>query len=62
MLRWLPVGTHDWRKFVKPSELAAALRRHGLAFTDLGGLVYDPLRGTWSLSRDLDVNYMAFAR
>ena len=62
VLRWLPAGTHDWRKFVKPSELAAALRRCRLAFTDLSGLAYDPLRGTWQLSRDLDVNYMGFAR
>ena len=61
VLRWLPVGTHDWRKFVKPSELAAVLRRHGLSLTDLGGIVYDPLRGTWSPGRDLDVNYMALA-
>jgi 2-polyprenyl-6-hydroxyphenyl methylase / 3-demethylubiquinone-9 3-methyltransferase len=61
VLRWLPVGTHHWRKFVKPSELAAVLRRHGLALTDLGGLPYDPLRRRWSLGRDLDVNYMGFA-
>ena len=61
VLRWLPVGTHDWRKFVKPSELAAVLRRHGLTLSDLGGIVYEPLRGTWSLGRDLDVNYMALA-
>lgn len=61
VLRWLPVGTHDWRKFVKPSELAAVLRRHDLALTDLGGIVYDPLQRKWSLGRNLDVNYMALA-
>ncbi len=61
VLRWLPVGTHDWRKFVKPSELAAVLRRHDLALTDLGGIVYDPLQQKWSLGRNLDVNYMALA-
>jgi 2-polyprenyl-6-hydroxyphenyl methylase/3-demethylubiquinone-9 3-methyltransferase len=61
VLRWLPVGTHDWRKFVKPSELAAALRRHDLTLTELGGLVYDPLQRKWSLGRNLDVNYMALA-
>ena len=61
VLRWLPVGTHDWRKFVKPSELAAVLRHHDLALTDLGGIVYDPLQRKWSLGRDLDVNYMALA-
>jgi 2-polyprenyl-6-hydroxyphenyl methylase / 3-demethylubiquinone-9 3-methyltransferase len=61
VMRWLPVGTHDWRKFVKPSEMAAALRRNGLGLVDLAGVTYDPLRGTWSLSTDLDVNYMGFA-
>ena len=61
VLRWLPAGTHDWRKFVRPSELAAVLRRHGLDVSDLTGVTYDPLRRSWSLSRDLDVNYMGVA-
>jgi 2-polyprenyl-6-hydroxyphenyl methylase / 3-demethylubiquinone-9 3-methyltransferase len=61
LLRWLPAGTHDWRKFVRPSELAARLRRHGIDLTDLTGVTYDPLRRSWSLSRDLAVNYMAAA-
>jgi 2-polyprenyl-6-hydroxyphenyl methylase/3-demethylubiquinone-9 3-methyltransferase len=61
LLRWLPVGTHDWRKFVRPSELAAALRRHDLTLTELGGLVYDSLQRKWSVGRNLDVNYMALA-
>ncbi len=61
VLRWLPAGTHDWRKFVRPSELAAILRRHGLDVSDLTGVTYDPLRRSWSLSRDLGVNYMGVA-
>lgn len=61
VMRWLPAGTHDWRKFVKPSEMAAALRRNGLTLSDLKGLTYDPLRGSWSLTADLDVNYLGFA-
>ena len=62
LLRWLPVGTHDWKKFMKPSELARLVRPHGLEFTDLQGMVYNPFRDTWSLSKtDLDVNYLAFA-
>jgi 2-polyprenyl-6-hydroxyphenyl methylase/3-demethylubiquinone-9 3-methyltransferase len=61
VLRWLPAGTHDWRKFVRPSELAAILRRHGLDVSDLTGVAFDPLRGRWSLSRDLGVNYMGVA-
>jgi 2-polyprenyl-6-hydroxyphenyl methylase/3-demethylubiquinone-9 3-methyltransferase len=61
VLGWLPRGTHDWRKFVRPSELAAGLRPHGLEFTELTGVVYNPLTDKWSLARDLDVNYMAVA-
>ncbi len=61
LLRWLPIGTHDWRKFVKPSELAALFRRHRLALCDLAGFEYDVLNGTWALSDDLAVNYVAFA-
>jgi 2-polyprenyl-6-hydroxyphenyl methylase / 3-demethylubiquinone-9 3-methyltransferase len=61
VLRWLPAGTHDWRKFVRPSELAAGLRRNGLAIEALTGVAYDPITGSWRLSRDLDVNYMIAA-
>lgn len=62
VLRWLPRGTHDWKRFVKPSELAAMLRAAGLRLTDLRGLVYDPVRDEFRLdARDLDVNYLAFA-
>jgi len=61
VLRWLPRGTHDWRKFVRPSELGRHLRAHGLAIEDLTGLAYNPLNDKWATSRDLGVNYMAFA-
>jgi 2-polyprenyl-6-hydroxyphenyl methylase / 3-demethylubiquinone-9 3-methyltransferase len=61
ILRWLPAGTHNWQKFVRPSELAARLRTHGVELTELTGIAYDPLRRSWSLSRDLAVNYMAVA-
>jgi 2-polyprenyl-6-hydroxyphenyl methylase/3-demethylubiquinone-9 3-methyltransferase len=62
LLRWLPVGTHEWAKFVRPSELAAALRRNGMQLAELTGVRYDPLADRWHLApRDLDVNYMAFA-
>mgnify|MGYP001161527002 CR=1 FL=1 len=62
VLGWLPRGTHDWRKFVQPAELAASLRRAGVRVTEFSGLVYSPLSGRWSLSRDLGVNYFAVAR
>lgn len=62
ILRWLPVGTHDWRKFVKPSELARGLRPHGVTITDVTGMIYKPMADEWALSPgDLDVNYLAVA-
>jgi 2-polyprenyl-6-hydroxyphenyl methylase/3-demethylubiquinone-9 3-methyltransferase len=61
LLGWLPRGTHDWRKFVKPSELAAGLRRNGLVVSDLTGVAYSPLDDGWTLARDVGVNYMIYA-
>lgn len=61
VLRWVPAGTHDWRKFVKPSELARHIRDGGLTLTALSGLAYDPIKADWSLGSDLAVNYLAFA-
>ncbi len=62
LLRLLPVGTHDWRGFVTPAELARGLRRAGLAVTDSAGMSMDKLTGTWRESRDLSVNYLVAAR
>lgn len=62
ILRWVPAGTHDWKKFVKPSELAHHLRNNAMALKDLKGMVYNPFKDAWFLNeRDLDVNYLAFA-
>ena len=61
ILRWLPVGTHQWERFVTPDELRRHLTAAGLAEPSLRGLVYDPLADQWSLSADTDVNYMAAA-
>ena len=61
VLRWLPPGTHDWRKFVRPSELAAGLRAGGLSITELSGMSYHIATDSWRVSRDIDVNYMALA-
>jgi 2-polyprenyl-6-hydroxyphenyl methylase / 3-demethylubiquinone-9 3-methyltransferase len=61
LLRWLPIGTHDWRRFITPIELGALLRRVGLRVTDTTGLVVDPLSGRWATSRDLSVNYLVAA-
>ena len=61
LLRWLPVGTHDWRKFITPAELGGMLRHAGLRVADAAGLVSDPLTGHWSVSRHLGVNYVIAA-
>lgn len=62
ILRWVPRGTHDWRKFVRPAELSGYLRRAGLDVTALSGLAYNLKRDEWELSGDLGVNYMAMAK
>jgi 2-polyprenyl-6-hydroxyphenyl methylase / 3-demethylubiquinone-9 3-methyltransferase len=61
LLRWLPVGTHDWRKFITPVELGGMLRGAGLRVADTAGLVADPLTGQWRISRRLAVNYILAA-
>jgi 2-polyprenyl-6-hydroxyphenyl methylase/3-demethylubiquinone-9 3-methyltransferase len=61
LLRWLPRGTHDWKKFLKPSEVVRGLRSGGVETQEIVGVVYSPLSRAWSLSkRDLDVNYMLY--
>ncbi|MFC5507402.1 MULTISPECIES: bifunctional 2-polyprenyl-6-hydroxyphenol methylase/3-demethylubiquinol 3-O-methyltransferase UbiG [Hyphomicrobiales] len=61
VLRWLPRGTHDWEKFVKPDELGDAIARCGLDLGETTGVTYNPLTDRWSASRDTDVNYMMVA-
>jgi 2-polyprenyl-6-hydroxyphenyl methylase/3-demethylubiquinone-9 3-methyltransferase len=61
LLRWLPIGTHDWRRFITPVELGTMLRRVGLRVTDAAGLVADPLTGRWTTGKDMSVNYLLAA-
>jgi 2-polyprenyl-6-hydroxyphenyl methylase/3-demethylubiquinone-9 3-methyltransferase len=59
VMRWLPVGTHDWARFITPDELFALLRGAGLVPVDRKGMVFDPIRWSWRISdRDLSVNYV----
>ena len=58
ILRLLPRGTHDWNKFIKPSELATACREAGLRVDEIIGLTYNPLTKNYKLEPDVDVNYM----
>ena len=61
VLRWLPRGTHQWDKFVRPYELEAALTAGGLSRVGESGVIYNPLADQWRLSSDMDVNYMLTA-
>jgi 2-polyprenyl-6-hydroxyphenyl methylase/3-demethylubiquinone-9 3-methyltransferase len=61
VLRWLPRGTHQWEKFITPDELAKYLLDNRLVVTEETGVVYSPFTGRWSLSSDMDVNYMVVA-
>jgi 2-polyprenyl-6-hydroxyphenyl methylase/3-demethylubiquinone-9 3-methyltransferase len=58
ILRWLPAGTHDWNKFLKPQELRGFLAAEPLAVQGPFGVAYDPLGGRWTRSSDCDINYM----
>jgi len=57
--RLLPPGTHDWRRFVKPEELASIARAAGLRMGDLCGMTYDPLSKAWRAGGDVSINYIA---
>jgi 2-polyprenyl-6-hydroxyphenyl methylase / 3-demethylubiquinone-9 3-methyltransferase len=58
VLRMLPRGTHDYKKFIRPSELAQWARQTGFVIGELTGMSYNPLTRTYSLGRDVDVNYL----
>jgi len=61
VLRWLPRGTHNPRKFLKPEEVEAPLLRKGFTITAQAGVSYNPLLDVWRVSDDLSVNYMVTA-
>lgn len=63
ILRWLPRGTHDWNKFIKPSEMADSLAKRGFDAITPMGIIYSPFSGKFSLNdKDLDVNYLISAK
>ncbi len=62
ILRWVPAGTHTWKKFIKPSELSRMARAAELSPHDITGLIFNPIKGEFALSdRDIDVNYLLSA-
>ena len=58
ILRWLPIGTHDWQKFLKPSEIENKFNQINLNKLDLSGVKYSVFKNSWSLSSDCSVNYI----
>jgi 2-polyprenyl-6-hydroxyphenyl methylase / 3-demethylubiquinone-9 3-methyltransferase len=58
ILRWLPIGTHDWNKFIKPEELERLLSQEKFTTLDIKGLKFNPFLNKWKKSSDLSVNYI----
>ncbi len=61
ILNWLPKGTHQWNRFVRPEELSAMVSQTGLSVRETRGLVYNPFKDSWSVSSDCEVNYFLTA-
>ena len=59
VLRWLPIGTHEWEKFVKPEDLKKILMKYNLSLNKLEGMNFSIIKDEWSISGDLSVNYIA---
>ena len=62
ILRWLPIGTHDWNKFIKPEELEKKLVDLNFSITDLTGLNFNPIFQEWKKTKDMSVNYIISAK
>lgn len=62
VLRWLPKGTHQYEKLVRPEEIEAPLAQEGLSVIDRTGVFYNPFTDSWNVSSDMDVNYMLLAQ
>ena len=59
VLRWLPIGTHDWEKFVKPDDLKNILSKNNLKIEKIDGMKFNILKDEWSISKDTSINYIA---
>jgi len=58
ILKWLPIGTHDWEKFIKPSDLINILKKNNLMLKKLDGMKFNIVDNTWAVSSDTSVNYI----
>jgi len=59
VLRWLPIGTHDWEKFVKPADLKNILSKNNLKIEKIDGMNFNIFKDEWSISKDTSINYIA---
>ena len=59
VLRWLPIGTHEWEKFIKPEELISILEKNDLRLDRVDGMNFNLLKNKWSVGNDKSVNYIA---
>ena len=59
ILKWLPIGTHDWQKFIKPAELITICKKSSLNLKSLDGISFNPIMDKWNISVDKSVNYIA---
>ena len=59
VLRWLPIGTHEWEKFVKPEELKKILTKNNLSLKKFDGMHFNIIKDQWNITKDLSVNYIA---
>ena len=58
VLRWLPIGTHEWEKFVKPEDLKKILMKYNLSLNKLDGMNFNIIKDEWNISNDLSINYI----
>ena len=59
ILKWLPIGTHDWQKFIKPNELINICKKNSLNLKNINGISFNPIIDKWNISNDKSVNYIA---
>ena len=59
ILRWLPIGTHEWEKFIKPEELIKIQKKNNFKLDRLDGVKFDLIKDEWNLSSDKSVNYIS---
>ena len=59
IMRWLPIGTHDWEKFIKPDYLVDTLKKYNLSLSKIDGMKFNLIKDEWSISSDNSVNYIS---